>query len=452
MPAQSILSSDPIAALATPPGQSALGIVRMSGDGVWTLAAHACGHKSIPESWAPRTAQVVTIRDSDGDVLDEGVLLPWKGPHSSTGEDLVEFIGHGSPAALTLVLERFLALGARPAKPGEFTRRGFINGKLTLDQAESVASLIDAKTGAAARSSLRVLMGGLKTQLQMIEESLQDALGLVELELDFAEEEIPIFNRDRFVADVAELLDQLERLSQHARASKYLRNGIHVVIAGETNAGKSTLFNQWLGQERAIVSATPGTTRDYLDAAVDWNGIPVRLVDTAGLRLTEEAIEKEGIRRAQALLEQADVLLWLVSPPDFVLPDERYVTDERLLLIRNKADVGVLTPETLSAKVTAAISATTGDGLDDLQARIVQRLMGGTNYEESLGLEQRHARHLNEAAEALGRSSTLASANASEELIAVEIRAALDALSEITGRIAGDDVLNRIFGRFCIGK
>ncbi len=423
----------------------------MSGDGVWTLAAHACGHESIPESWTPRAAQVVTIRDAEGGVLDEGVLLPWKGPNSSTGEDLIEFIGHGSPAALTLVLERFLELGARPAKPGEFTRRSFINGKLTLDQAESVASLIDAKTGAAARSSLRVLMGGLKTQLQTIEESLQDALGLVELELDFAEEEVPVFDRKRFLIQIEELVHSLYILLFNANISKYLRNGIHIVIAGETNAGKSTLFNRWLGQDRAIVSETPGTTRDYLDAAVDWDGIPVRLIDTAGLRTSEEEIEQEGMKRTKSLLDQADVILWLWSPPDFLWPDVEYFHHSNLMFVRNKSDLAAEVPKVVLDESDTSISAKTGEGVAELQAMIIKKL-GLTHYEESLGLEQRHARHLNDAAEALERSSTLASANVSEELIAVEIRAALDALSEITGRIAGDDVLNRIFGRFCIGK
>lgn len=441
---------DPIAALATPAGRSALGIVRMSGERVWEIAARATGLGDSFHNLAPRRAELVTILGERGDPIDEGVILPWRGPRSSTGEDMVEYIGHGSPEGLRLVLERFLALGARPAEPGEFTRRGFINGKLTLDQAESVASYIDAKTSAAARAAVRVLLGGLKARVHALQNRLEDDLGLVELELDFSEEELRVFDRGRFLADVRWMRSEIAGLLQQARASRYLREGVHVVIAGETNAGKSTLFNRWAGHERAIVSATPGTTRDYIDAAVDWRGLPVHLYDTAGLRASPEEIEAEGMRRTRGLVDQADVLLWLVAPPEFALPDPGWREDDRLLLVRNKND---LPGEPGAVAFTAEISATTGEGVQALQRLIAGRILQGATIDDSLALEQRHVHRFRETDEALARAGELAQSGESEELIAAELRLADDALGEITGRAGGSEqLLDRIFSRFCIGK
>jgi tRNA modification GTPase len=447
-----VISNDPIVALATASGRSALGIVRMTGADVWTITANACGHTNIPDDWIPQHARLVRILSVDGNPLDEGVLLPWRGPHSSTGDDVIEFIGHGSPAGLELVVERFVELGARPAQPGEFTRRAFLNGKLTLDQAESIASYIDAKTSAAARASLRVLLGGLKTQIATIQGSLEDSLGLVELELDFTEEDVEVFNRKAFSDSTSSIIRQLEQLLKQAHASKYLRNGIHVVLAGETNVGKSTLFNALLGQDRAIVSQTPGTTRDYLDAAVEWSGVPVRLVDTAGIRESSEDIEQEGIRRSWSLLDQADVLLWLVAPRDYVLPTENLLNDDRLVLVRAKSDLADGSRDPLQHPTSASVSALSGYGLDDLKKLILDHVLQGASIDDSLGLEQRHTRLIETTLEALRQSIQLAEQGESEEVIAVELRIALDSLSEITGKVTGEDVLNRIFGRFCIGK
>lgn len=448
----SILGTGPIVALATPPGRSALGIVRMTGDGVWDIARKACDDMASSEPWMHRQATLVRILDASENVLDEGVLLPWRAPNSSTGLDLIEFIGHGSHAGLDLVLQRFIELGARPAKPGEFTRRAFIQGKVSLDQAESISSFIDAKTSAAARASLRVMMGGLKSQLHAIQKTLEDSLGLVELELDFTEEELQVFDRTGFIEDVAGIQEQVAQLIRHAHASRFLREGIHIVIAGETNAGKSTLFNQWLGHERAIVNETPGTTRDYLDAALEWEGIPVRLVDTAGLRVSAETIELEGIQRSHRLIEQADVLVWLLSPPGFAMPDESLLTDSRLILVRNKADLDAATPSVTGGSNPVEISASTGTGVDDLRDHILASILKGASLEGNLGLERRHARHLNSLQDTLLRATELASDGESEELIATELRRSLREISGITGEAAGEDLLHRIFSRFCIGK
>lgn len=447
-----VFNNDPIVALATASGRSALGIVRMTGENVWSIAINACGFKTLPDDWTPRRARVVRILSQDGEALDEGVLLPWRGPNSSTGEDVIEFIGHGSPAGLELVAERFRELGARPAEPGEFTRRAFLNGKLTLDQAESIASYIDAKTSTAARASLRVMLGGLKNQLQTIQDGLQDSLGLVELELDFAEEDVQVFDRKAFSEFTSAMIEQLDQLRRQAEASKYLRNGIHIVIAGATNAGKSTLFNALLGHERAIVTDIPGTTRDYIDATTEWSGLPVRLVDTAGLRESSETIELEGMRRSHTLVEQADVILWLLAPPDYIEPDKTFLEDDRVLRIRSKADLSEETPDSATHPIVTSVSATSGEGLDALRQAVLDRILQGATVEDNLGLEQRHARLIGNALNALNRSQVLSEQGASEELIAVELRIALDSLSEITGAVTTDDVLNRIFGRFCIGK
>ncbi|GBE30746.1 tRNA modification GTPase MnmE [bacterium BMS3Bbin04] len=390
--------------------------------------------------------------DAVGNVIDEGVLLPWAAPNSSTGLDLIEFIGHGSHAGLDLVLQRFIELGARPAKPGEFTRRAFIQGKISLDQAESISSFIDAKTGAAARASLRVMLGGLKSELQSIQHILEDNLALVELELDFTEEELHVFDRTSFIDIVSGIQKQVSQLIRHANASRFLREGIHIVIAGEANTGKSTLFNQWLGQDRAIVNEMPGTTRDYLDAALEWEGIPVRLVDTAGLRKSAETIEIEGIQRSQYLIEQADVLVWLIAPPNFALPDEALLTDERLILVRNKADLDSATPAYNEVDIPIEVSASTGKGVDKLRDHILANILHGASLENSLGLERRHGRHLNSLQNTLIQASELATDGASEELIAIELRRCLSEISSITGEAAGEDLLHRIFSRFCIGK
>jgi len=447
-----VLDNDPIVALATASGRSALGIVRMSGEGVWQIAANACGYNGLPADWTPQHARLVRVLNRDGEPLDEGVLLPWRGPQSSTGEDVIEFIGHGSPAGLELVAERFVELGARPAQPGEFTRRAFINGKLTLDQAESIASYIDAKTSAAARASLRVMLGGLKSQLNTLQGGLEDSLGLVELELDFSEDGIKVFNRKAFSDSLHPIFRDLQQLQKQAHASKYLRNGIHIVLAGDANVGKSTLFNALLGMERAIVHEMPGTTRDYLDAAVEWSGVPVRLVDTAGIRKSGETVEREGVRRSQSLLDHADVILWLIAPPECVGPDKSLSEESRLILVRSKSDLDFETSYPGQNSDIISVSGLTGAGLDELKQHVLDLVLQGANVDDSLGLEQRHARLIENTLEALHRAENLSEQGESEELIAVELRVALDSLSEITGKVVGDGVLNRIFGRFCIGK
>ena len=446
------LTGDPIAALATPPGRSALGIVRMSGEGVWQIAARAVNLGEGLLSLNPRQATLVRVIGDDGDLLDEGVALLWKAPNSSTGEDLVEYIGHGSPVGLALVLERFLALGARPAEAGEFTRRAFINGKLSLDQAEGVASFIDAKTGKAARAAARTLSGGLRSEIHDLQDLLRDQLGLLELELDFGEEEIPVLDREQFTSSLRELVDWLEDLLRQADASRYLLEGIQVVIAGAANSGKSTLFNHYAGSDRAIVSATPGTTRDYLDVTLDWSGVPIRLIDTAGLRETFETIEAEGMRRTRELVEQADILLYLVSPPEFAIPPHDRMDDPRLILVRSKSDISEPTPESLVKAVRAEISAETGKGLVELRDTVLDHVMKGVSLDDNLGIQQRHRRHLEDALAAIKRAEGLIAAGETEELLASELRQADSALRDITGEGAAENLLNRIFERFCIGK
>lgn len=441
---------DTIVALATPEGHAALGVVRLSGPEAWTIAAQALRTPERFTSFKPRKAHLVDLVDGAGTTLDQAVVLPWKGPESYTGEDLVEFSCHGGRETLRLVIQRLRELGARPAEPGEYTRRAFINGKLTLEQAEAVAALIDARTSASVKAAVRVLEGGLGGRIRTLHEELSDLLAGVEIGLDFVEEEIETYDRDETLVALRRLSRELKALEAQHRAGKFLRHGALVVIAGPPNTGKSTLLNRILGYERAIVSDTPGTTRDFLDVTVDWNGFPVHLVDTAGLRASTDSIEIEGTRRAKELLERADRILWLLTPPDWTPPPSRLAPDKRLILVHNKADLGA--PPEGTPSPALHIAATSGEGVPELIDRVAADLLEGYDPGELLVLEERHARRLTDARIAVDRAARVIKEVQGDELLASELRDAASALGEITGVISTDDLLNNIFSRFCIGK
>lgn len=440
---------DTIVALATPEGHAALGVVRLSGPDAWDIAGKALRDPSRVAAFEPRKAVLVDLADSKGEPIDQVVILPWKNPASYTGEDLIEFSCHGGRETLRLVVQRLRDLGARPAEPGEFTRRAFLNGKMTLEQAEAVAALIDARTASSAKAAVRVLEGGLGNRIRSLQEALAEFLSKIEIGLDFVEEEIKTYEPDELIRFLSDLEQQLSTLLQQHRAGHLLRHGALVVIAGPPNAGKSTLLNRILGYDRAIVSDMPGTTRDYLDVTIDLEGIPLQLVDTAGLREASDAIEQEGTQRAHSLLDRADRILWLLAPPTFEPPPSSLQKDERLTLLVNKSDLGNLPAELTSLP---QISGRTGKGVDEMLHRLVDDLLQGADPSELLILEERHADRISDAVAAVGRTSDLVQQHASEELLATELRDAVNALGEITGTITTDDLLNRIFSRFCIGK
>lgn len=440
---------DTIVALATPEGHAALGVVRLSGPNSWAIAEKALRHPEKAAAFEPRKAMLVDLADSEGAPIDQVVLLPWKNPASYTGEDLVEFSCHGGRETLRLVVQRLRDLGARPAEPGEFTRRAFLHGKMTLEQAEAVAALIDARTASSAKAAVRVLEGGLGNRIRVLHELLADILGKIEIGLDFIEEEIRTYEPNELSSSLLDLQNQLSMLLKQHRAGHLLRHGALVVIAGPPNAGKSTLLNRILGYDRAIVSDTPGTTRDYLDVTIDLQGVPLQLVDTAGLRDATDTIEQEGTQRAKELLGRADRILWLLAPPSYEPPPSNLKQDSRLSLLVNKSDLGDLPP---GLSNYPSISGRTGEGVDEMLDRLVADLLQGADPSELLVLEERHADRLKDAIHATKRARALVIEQASEELLATELRDAVNALGEITGVITTDDLLNRIFSRFCIGK
>jgi len=445
-----VLDKDIIVSIATPDGSSALGVVRLSGEGSWQIATNAIGSEG-KSGFKARSAIVATVKDGGGTSLDQVVVLPWKSPNSYTGEDIVEFFCHGGRETLRLVLQRLVELGARQAEPGEFTRRAFINGKVDLEQAEAISALIEAKTGSAAKAALRVLEGGLGSKIRTIQDQLVHLLSLLELGFDFVEEEIDILPPDELLKSLEDVSAKLRDMYKQFQAGKVLRHGARVVIAGAPNAGKSTLLNRLIGYDRAIVSETPGTTRDYLDVTVDMDGIPVHLFDTAGLRATKDSIEGEGAARSQKLITDADLVVWLVSPPDLTLPSDKESLPKEKLIVLNKID-RIENPASVPFGYDLAVSALEGNNLDKLRRLISENLLRGYDPSEMVVLEERHAHCLSEALDRTVEARESLKQEQGPEVIALQIRTAINDLGEITGTVTTDEILNGIFAGFCIGK
>ena len=435
-----------IAAIATAPGRGGVGVVRVSGTDIAPLAAAILGR--LP---APRRATFTRFLDGDGGVIDEGIALCFAAPHSFTGENVLELQGHGGPVVLNLILQRCIELGARLAEPGEFSRRAFLNGKLDLAQAEAVADLIDAASTEAARSAVRSLSGAFSARIAELVEALTRLRMLVEATLDFPEEEID-FLRDADAFGRLEVIDaSLQAVCSQARQGALLREGLTVVLIGQPNVGKSSLMNQLAGFEAAIVTEIAGTTRDTVREAIQIQGVPLHLIDTAGLRDTDDPVEQLGIARTWAAVEKADVALLLVDAAHGVGEREAAIL-QRLpgvarLTLHNKIDVTSDAPRAVGDEVW--LSAKTGAGVELLR----QKLLEAAGWQAAgEGAFMARARHL----DALGRAAShLAAARASAaqlELFAEELRLAQAALSEITGEFSADDLLGEIFSKFCIGK
>ena len=437
---------DLIAAIATAPGRGGVGVVRVSGEDVSTLALAILGR--IP---TPRHATFGLFLDADGSTLDEGIALYFVSPHSFTGEAVLELQGHGGPQVLNLILQRCVALGARLAEPGEFTRRAYLNGKLDLAQAEAVADLIDAQSVAAARSAVRSLSGEFSQRITALVDELIRLRMLVEATLDFPDEEIDFLQQ----ADAFGRLDRLGASLQAVRAAAtqgaLLREGLTVVLIGQPNVGKSSLLNRLAGYEAAIVTATAGTTRDTVREAIQIEGVPLHIVDTAGLRDTEDAVEQMGIARTWEAVAKADVALLLVDTAHGLSAHEA-ATLARLppiprLTVHNKIDVSGETARVDGDAVW--LSAKTGAGVDLLQQKLLALVGWQAAGEGALMARTRHLQALQRAAAHLLQARETA---AQLELFAEELRLAQAALSEITGAFSADDLLGEIFSRFCIGK
>jgi tRNA modification GTPase len=440
--------SDPIAALATPPGRSALAVVRLSGAGAFEVAARVItGFRSEP----PRTATLATFHDASGDAIDRGLYTVFPAPGSYTGEDMVELSCHGGLLAPARLLAALHEAGARTAAPGEFTRRAVMNGKLDLVQAEAVGDLIDATAPAQARAALRQLDGGLSRRLADLRQALIEAEGLLAYEIDFPGEDDGPVPPARIAAQLESVAARIERLLRTAPAAERLREGALLVLAGRPNAGKSSLFNALLGADRALVTEIPGTTRDAVEAHTDFLGWPVRLVDTAGLWESPDPIDRLGVNVSRRYLAAADLVLLCVETGRRPGPDESSVAAERpTLLVRTKADLDAEAPGG-----GVAVSVVSAVGLEDVRRAAAQQVFGDrmvlADLEPALG-RARQRTALARAHEALAASLEQFRGSGDAVLVAHHVREATAALDELVGAVDIEDVLDRVFANFCVGK
>lgn len=427
--------TDTIFALATPPGRGAVAVVRLSGPATFDTLS-ALGVNGL----TPRRASLRRLRDASGTEVDQGLVLGFRGPASFTGEDAAELHLHGGLAVVEAVTEALLATGLRLAEPGEFTRRAFENGKLDLTQAEAVADLIEAETTAQREQALQQLEGGLSRRYDDWRDRLIHVLAMLEAAVDFPDEELPEDVAARALPDIAHMVAELDRALSDGRRGERIRDGFRIALTGAPNAGKSSLFNALVGRDAAIVTPIAGTTRDIIEATLVMAGRKVLIADTAGLRETEDVIEAEGVARARAWADGADLTLLLV-PADEAAPE----APEGAWLIRTKAD--------LSGDSTA-ISVATGQGLSDLTARLAEAVVEATTGQDFPAATQaRHRRRLMDARAHLQRAQDhLTDGGAAPELAAEDVRLAVRALEAVTGRVDVESILDVIFSSFCIGK
>lgn len=446
---------DTIVAVATPPGRGGVGVVRISGRSLDDFLTGLCDRPV-----APRKAVYCRFVDRGGEAIDAGIALYFRAPASFTGQDVIELQGHGGPVVLDMLVARVLELGARLARPGEFTERAFLNGKLDLVQAEAVADLISAQSQAAARGALRSLQGEFSRRVQMLADRLLRLRVVVEGGLDFPDEELGETDAAALQSAVQALLVDLGRLHESVRQGVVLRDGIRLVIAGPPNAGKSCLLNALSGRDAAIVSPVPGTTRDVIRETLEFDGVPVHIVDTAGLRASDDPIEAEGIRRARVEIESADCVLLVVDSQQDTGDDAcRLLAEDflasadggRLIVVLNKADLSGMAPGPRAGRFpTQVVSALSGEGLAQLRAQVVASAKGSDAPAEFLG-RRRHLTALEAAADCLSRVR-LHGCGGGQELIAEDLRLAQRELGVLSGTVTNEDLLGEIFGTFCIGK
>lgn len=455
--ADRLYTQDTITALATPPGRGGVGIIRVSGPACRDIASAILGH--CP---APRYAHYGPFHGAEG-TIDEGIALLFNGPHSFTGEDVLELQGHGGPIIMDMLLERCLQLGARLARPGEFSERAFLNDKFDLAQAEAIADLIDASSRSAAENAVRSLRGEFSQRVSALVQRLIELRVYVEAAIDFPEEEIDFLADGHVAQHLAGVQQALTDVRKAAGQGALLREGMSVVIAGRPNAGKSSLLNALTEQNTAIVTDIAGTTRDVLREHIHIDGMPLHIIDTAGLRDTPDAVEKIGVARAWEEIEKADRVLLLVDAatteatdpmtiwPEFVarLPDQT-----RLTLVRNKIDTSAEQAgiDLSTANPTLRLSAKTGAGVDSLKAHLKQIMGFSTTTEGRFSARRRHLDALDRAMAALETGRAQLDGYGAGELLAEDLRDAQQALGQITGEFSADDLLGEIFGSFCIGK
>lgn len=451
------MSKPTIAAIATAPGRGGVGIVRISGDRAAGIATRLLGLTP-----APRYAHYAPFHDCHGKVLDHGIALFFPNPHSFTGEDVLELQGHGGPVVLDMILQAVLECGAQHARPGEFTERAYLNDKIDLTQAEAIADLIEASSAEAARQAMNSLQGAFSQEIRHLVESLIHLRIYVEAAIDFPEEEVDFLSDGRIATDLEALLARLNEVFQTARQGVVMREGMKVVIAGRPNAGKSSLLNALAEREIAIVTDIAGTTRDVLREHIHIDGIPLHIVDTAGLRDSNDPVERIGIGRAWQQIDEADRILLLmdVTDPDQIAVQQHWPQffqepyRRKLTLVFNKCDQlsGSFDELSVSNLPALQISAKTGQGLRSLKDHLKQSLALGGTLEGGFSARRRHLEALEKARVYLLAGQTQLSEYAAGELLAEDLRRAQDCLNEITGDFSSDDLLGRIFSDFCIGK
>jgi tRNA modification GTPase len=442
---------DRIVAIATAPGRGGIGVVRVSGADLAPLA-----QKILGKCPSPRHAAHLDFFDADGGTIDRGIALYFPAPHSYTGEDVLELQGHGGTAVMQRILQRCLDLGARLAEPGEFTRRAWLNDKLDLAQAEAVADLIEASTAQAAQSAMRSLCGEFSQRIHTLRDSLVNLRMYVEACLDFPEEEIDFISEGGVAEKLAGVANELESVFAGARQGNLLREGIHVVLIGQPNVGKSSLMNQLAGEEVAIVASLAGTTRDTIKSAIQIEGVPLHIIDTAGLRETEDEVELQGIARTWKAAESAQIAIILVDAAHGVTEGEKTILGRlpqsvRQIWIHNKIDLAQLQPRIAeqSGETHLHLSAKTGAGIDLLRTHLLKLAGWQAGGEGVYMARERHLRALSRVRACLQRAAVDIGR---PELLAEELRLSQEALNEITGEFTSDDLLGEIFSRFCIGK
>lgn len=436
-----------ICAVATPPGRGGIGVIRVSGPAVTAIARAVLG--TLPP---PRHAAFRAFRAAGGEALDEGLGLYFPAPHSFTGEDVLELQGHGGPVVMDRLLARLLGLGARLARPGEFSERAFVNGRLDLARAEAVADLIEARSEAGARAAMRALEGELSRRVDALVEAVTALRVHLESSIDFADEPLEGLAAEGLATRIDGLAERLAETRRAAGRGRLLREGLTVVIAGRPNAGKSSLLNALAGRDAAIVTELAGTTRDVLDEHLHLGGLPLRVLDTAGLRPGGDAVEREGVRRARDAMAAADRILLVVDDAETeagVAALRAEIPPRPVTLVRNKIDLTGAAPG--GSGETVHVSARSGAGLDVLRAHL-RAAMGDDGETGLFTARRRHLEALDAAAAALAEARAATAAGLGEELVAESLRLAQDRLGEITGRVTTEDLLGRIFSTFCIGK
>lgn len=456
-------TTDTIVAQATPPGRGGVGIVRVSGPLALRVA-----ESLLRVTLSPRQATYTEFCDTTGEVIDQGIAIYFNNPHSFTGEDVVEFQGHGGPVIIDMLLEAILKIpGVRLARPGEFSEQAFLNDKLDLAQAEAIADLIDASSQQAAKSALRSLQGEFSDQINHLSEAIIHLRMYVEAAIDFPDEEIDFLSDGKVSNDLTAILKQVNKVRSQAKQGTLLREGMQVVIAGKPNAGKSSLLNALAGRDSAIVTDIAGTTRDVLKEHIHINGMPLHIIDTAGLRESPDKVEQIGIARAWDAINQADRVLFVVDStesdeidPHRIWPEfmQRLPAGMPVTVIRNKADKTgdeVRLQQVASAHgtfTTISLSASTGAGVEVLKDHLAASIGLDTTTEGQFIARRRHIDAIDKALEHLSIGEQQLNDNLAGELLAEELRLAHQSLTEITGEFTSDDLLGRIFSSFCIGK